>query len=127
MVKKRELGERIAARRRELNLSQVDLAYMVNTNPTQISRYERGDSEPSSSMLAAIAQALETTPNYLLGFSDDPRAPLSPEIEQLIEEGRGLVSELLEFAAMLKRLRKGRVSEQETQQVGKRIKDALIK
>lgn len=66
------VAERIRLRRAELGMSQMTLAVMVSTNPTQISRYERGENDPSGTVLVALAKALKTSTDYLLGLVDDP-------------------------------------------------------
>jgi len=81
-----QLSRRIGERRKSLKLSQEDLAEMIGTNQRQISRYETGENDPSAEVLAALARALETTPDWLLGFADSPNAKsdLSSEERQLI-------------------------------------------
>lgn len=46
-----------------------DFSEALGINENRYSRYERGTSEPSLSMLITISQLLNTTPNDLLGFS----------------------------------------------------------
>lgn len=57
-----------------------------------LSRLENDRFVPSSDMLSAIASALDTTTDYLLGLTDDPRprrdeagAAVPPDLEPLIE------------------------------------------
>lgn len=76
-------GTRIAERRRQLGMSQEDLADMVDTHQRQISRYETGQNDPTSEVLAGIARALNTTPDWLMGFSDT--SILSDDERQLLE------------------------------------------
>lgn len=72
-------AERIRLRRVELKMSQMTLAIAVNTNPTQISRYERGENDPSGTVLVALARALKTSTDYLLGLVDDPAPRFNSE------------------------------------------------
>lgn len=83
------LGERIAQRRKELGMSQEDLALLMQTHQRQISRYETGQNDPTVRVLIAIAQALDTTPTWLLGLSDNPERPLTED--NLTEDERTLL------------------------------------
>jgi plasmid maintenance system antidote protein VapI len=65
------VGNAIVARRDWLFISQADLAERLDVTPTQMSRYERGVDQVSALQLARIATALGSTPNFLLGWSND--------------------------------------------------------
>jgi transcriptional regulator with XRE-family HTH domain len=69
-------GKRISERRRQRNMSQEELAFHVATNQRQISRYERGENDPTGDVLVKIADALETTTDWLLGRTNTPDRPL---------------------------------------------------
>jgi transcriptional regulator with XRE-family HTH domain len=56
-----ELGHRIAARRRELGLSQDNLADRIGMERRSVQRYEAGSRDPGYSELLLIAQALEVS------------------------------------------------------------------
>lgn len=73
----KRLGERIAARRVALNLTQQELAERLGaTSPEVVSRYERGLQEPRFTLLLRLATALEVDPGWLLG---SPTATLGNE------------------------------------------------
>jgi DNA-binding XRE family transcriptional regulator len=61
-----ELAARVRARRGQLGLSQHDLATRAAQHWSAIDRIERGQSNPSLSMLLTLAAALETTLSDLL-------------------------------------------------------------
>lgn len=65
------LGNKIKERRELLGISQTDLAEALGTSQNQVSRYERGASDPTSEMLLKLASALGTSPNWLTGFGED--------------------------------------------------------
>ncbi len=65
------VGNRIKERRETLGISQSDLADAIGTSQNQVSRYERGASDPTSEMLLKLASALGTSPNWLTGFDED--------------------------------------------------------
>ena len=56
--------------RTEKNLSQKELAELLNVSQRSISNWENGEREPNFEMLVAIAQFFEVTTDYLLGISD---------------------------------------------------------
>lgn len=67
------IGKRIRNRRKELGLSADDLAEAIGKDRTTIYRYERGAIEKlPTNILVPIAEALHTTPAYLMGWDDDP-------------------------------------------------------
>lgn len=67
---------RIRERRKQLHMSQEDLAALVGTNQKQISLYETGKNDPTGDVLIALADALDTTVDYLLGRTNTPDRPL---------------------------------------------------
>jgi transcriptional regulator with XRE-family HTH domain len=69
------LGERIKALRVEAGWSQAELAERVGGDGRQISRYENGRITPSLDALTRIAEAFNTSLDYLV-FDDQARRPL---------------------------------------------------
>lgn len=55
------IGKYIASRRKELDMSQKDLAAMLNVTAGAVSQWENGRTVPSASMFPKIADALSTT------------------------------------------------------------------
>lgn len=82
------IGERIRQRRTQLGLNQHELAEAAHVSQAQISRYEKGQNSPTGQALAALAKALETTPDWLLGMTDDPARPIfdSSDLSELERE-----------------------------------------
>lgn len=67
------VGKRIQARRKELNISVDELAKRLNKNRTTIYRYEKGDIENlPMDALKPLAEVLKTSPAYLMGWEDKP-------------------------------------------------------
>lgn len=63
------IGQRISARRKELKMSADELAKRLKKDRSTIYRYEKGDIENLPlDILEPIAEALETTPAYLMGW-----------------------------------------------------------
>ena len=67
MVTRKEIGERVLLRRRELGLTQHALGKRVGCPYQVISRLEMGKQSVLAERLAAIADALDVTADYLLG------------------------------------------------------------
>lgn len=65
------LPERIKKRRKDLGLTQNQLADLINSRKSTISNYETGYSAPSGEVLKDLATALKTSVDYLLGRTDD--------------------------------------------------------
>lgn len=66
-----EIGERINKLLNQSNISQRELAKMIGTDESIISRIIKGERKPKSDMLANIATALHTTSDYLLGIENE--------------------------------------------------------
>lgn len=64
------IGERIVFLRQERDISQKELANMIQIPPTSLSRYENNQYEPKAEIIFRLAHALNTTADFLLGLSD---------------------------------------------------------
>lgn len=69
-----EFPQRLAALRKECNLTQQALADRVSLHVTQINRYETGDSQPTLDVIRRLAIALSVSADELI-FSKDERGP----------------------------------------------------
>lgn len=68
-----DIGRRIKERRIFLNLSVDDLASILKKNRATIYRYESNEIENFPvGILEPLAKVLQTTPAYLMGWTDDP-------------------------------------------------------
>lgn len=63
--------ERLLLARRRLDLSQEVLADKAQLFKTDISKYERGQSQPSLKRLVRLADALQVSTDYLLGRREE--------------------------------------------------------
>ena len=66
-----DIGDRIKDLRNALKLTQKDLAEKVGITYIQIGRYEKKKAAPSSDVLQRIADALNTTADYLMNGTSD--------------------------------------------------------
>ena len=66
------IGQRIKIRREELNMSQDDLAKKVGyKSRSSINKIELDLYSLKQSKIRAIADALETTPSYIMGWDEE--------------------------------------------------------
>ena len=66
----KEIGKRIAARRRKLGLKQAEVSELADISNTYMSSIERALSISSTEVIMRLAEALETTPDeFLVGTS----------------------------------------------------------
>ena len=64
-------GQRMKIRRKAIGLSAEKLADILGVSPATIYRYENGDIDKvPGDRLAPIANALHTTPGYLMGWEE---------------------------------------------------------
>ena len=61
-----QIGKRIARRRKELGLKQVEVCYRAGINDNYLSAIERATSIPSLEVVMKLALALDTTPDTFL-------------------------------------------------------------
>ena len=74
------LYDRIKSRRTELGLTVEELAHKMGyKDKSSISKIENGKADIPQSKIAAFADALETTPAYLMGWEEQPE-PKKPTI-----------------------------------------------
>ena len=60
------LGARIAALRKNADMSQAELAARLKISPSAVGMYEQGRREPAAEVLVAMAQIFGVTVDYLL-------------------------------------------------------------
>lgn len=64
---------RLKTIRKQLKLTQEEVAKRAHTTIANISGYESGNQNPSAAMLLRLSNALDCSVDYLFGLSDDPR------------------------------------------------------
>lgn len=93
----KELGKRISALRRELGLTQKELADMLGVTDKAVSKWETGRSLPDPALLLPLAARLHTTVDTILGGSpgvenagaDVEPAPETRRIQSVAEYASG--------------------------------------
>lgn len=88
-----ELYKRIKSRREELEMSQDELAKKLGyRSRSSINKIEKGENDIPQSKIVAFAQALNTTPEYLMGWDSktNHQKKFSDEEKNLIYSYREL-------------------------------------
>lgn len=83
-------GKKIAALRKELKMSQTDLAKKLSTSVSVISRYERDEMTPSIDVAKKLSGILNTTVGYLLGESDQENILKDPDMLKRLNDIEGM-------------------------------------
>jgi transcriptional regulator with XRE-family HTH domain len=79
-------GKKLAELRKDLKMSQGELAKLLNTSTSVIGRYERDEMTPSIEVAKKIATLLNTTVGYLLGETEDDELFKDPGMLQRLKE-----------------------------------------
>lgn len=100
------VGERIKVLRTQLELTQSDLAEKVGLTYVQIGRYEKRGVTPSADVLNKIADALNTTSDFLMNGSTNDKATaqivdnelltLFKSVEQLNDNDKSLIKTVID-------------------------------
>lgn len=103
------VGDRIKARRQELQMSQRELAARMGySNHSTITRIEAGSVDLPQSRISQFAEALGVTPAHLMGWDAEPEdmgglaaeVLTSPDLLQLVQDYLS-VSEADQYALRL--------------------------
>lgn len=86
------IGSRLRARLEQLGLSQAEAARSLGLSPRRFGHYCNDQREPEGNLLIRICKRLQTHPNYLYGFDDNPN--LSTQQQQLLEQLSKQIEEL---------------------------------
>ena len=82
---KMKFAERLKKLRKDLGISQRELARKAGISSAMISLYEAGKKSPTIDVLMKLAVVLEVSADYLLGLTDDP-SPRSGELPEYIQK-----------------------------------------
>lgn len=106
VMKNVDFKDRLKQARSNKKLSQSELANTIGVHVTNISRYERGENRPTTEVLTKLANALDTTTDYLMGgstheaadsnISDKELLTLFKKISSLPADRKKIVKEFLE-------------------------------
>ena len=88
---------RLKELRKQINISQKQLADVVQISQQSINKYENHDVQPDLDTLMRLADYFNVSVDYLIGFSDYPRSFAD-------QEDQALSSEELLFLSLLSKL-----------------------
>lgn len=103
-----EMKEIIRNRRSELGLTLEDVARRVGVSRGTVQRWEKGLLQnPGRDKIASLAAALQVSPEYLLGWTEDPGLKMEQDLASatasLTEEE---IASVLNYIAFLKAQRR---------------------
>jgi transcriptional regulator with XRE-family HTH domain len=84
MSQKNQLGTRITTLRKAKNWSQSQLADQVGISYAQIGRYETKGAQPQAEVLKKIAEALDSTVDFLVNGDNTDKAKASLQDAEVI-------------------------------------------
>jgi len=85
-----DLGKRVIELRKKKGLSQSDLAKQVGISYAQVGRYETKGAQPPAEVLKKIADALDTTVDYLISGDTDEKAVSTLKDAELLQQFRAV-------------------------------------
>lgn len=86
-------GRRLRDRRKEIGLSQNELAKMLETNHSVIGKYERDEVKPSIDVVRKLSKFLDTTIAFLLGEDENQDLFKDPDMLRRLKEINSLPEE----------------------------------
>ena len=84
------LGQKMVELRKKKSLSQTDLAQKVGLSYAQIGRYETKGAQPPAEALKKIADASDTTVDYLIYGDTEEKAKASLKDSELLQQFKAL-------------------------------------
>ena len=95
----KDIGRRIVQRRKELDLSQKQLAEILNISNNHLSNIENGKAAPSFELFLIICKVLKTSSDFLLFNSVHPEVDegLVEKISLCSDEDRIIISKFVDF------------------------------
>lgn len=85
-MKLKAFAERLKRLRLALGMSQDDLSKHMKLSRSAISMWERGLREPDYDTIVMLANVFQVTPQYLVGWIDDPSAEALKKQYQEMDE-----------------------------------------
>lgn len=79
-------GNQISARRKELGMTQKNLAEKIHVTDKAVSKWERGVNFPDLGLMETLARELDTTPAALLGLEEASREEILTSMTEISNE-----------------------------------------
>jgi transcriptional regulator with XRE-family HTH domain len=95
-------GKRLRERAKQLGISNSEAARRIGLDERRYAHYVSGRREPNLMILKRISEALDTTPNWLLGITSKiEKAPETAAlIERFVNAARGMTREQLKLCVI---------------------------
>lgn len=97
------IGERIAALRKARNISQAELARILDVSRQAVSKWENGQASPDTIKLIHLAEVLGTEVEYLATGRKQEHSP--PVVVNLVEKVDKVVEKVVEKPVIKKLVR----------------------
>lgn len=102
------IGEKLKIRRKELNLTMLQVAKKTGVSEATVSRWESGDiANMRRDKIVSLANALKVTPAFIMGETDNPASldeqlsheefALYGEVHDLTDEEKQRVLDFIKF------------------------------
>ena len=92
-----DVGDRIRKRRKELGFTQSELAQRLGlTSKAAISTVENNKEDMTTERIRKYAKALETTPGYLMGWTEDPKMEVI-NVQPIIDAFEGEIAKIIDI------------------------------
>ena len=101
-------GERIVFYRTQKGLNQKQFAQLLQITPTRLNYWEKDKRQPDVFMIKAISDALEISPDMLLGMVEDEENKNTPISEETGDDDSISVAEMRQLLLRLGYLTDGR-------------------
>lgn len=85
-MEKKFRSERLKECRLRRGLQQDELARLLKTNASTMSRIENGKKQPDPEMIIMIAELFNVSTDYLLGLVDDPNTTHDEYMSEMVEK-----------------------------------------
>lgn len=111
------LGKRVVELRKKKGFSQSDLAKQVGISYAQVGRYETKGAQPPAEVLRKIADALDTTVDFLINGDTDEKAVSALKDAELLQQFRAVEQMDEEDKVTVKRLIDAFITKRKIQQL----------
>ncbi|MDR2513773.1 MAG: helix-turn-helix transcriptional regulator [Christensenellaceae bacterium] len=93
------IGDRIRELRERRGLTQEEVGSHLNVNKATVQRYESGNIDIKRKTALLLAEVLQTTPAYIMGWEDEVVEPdtLTADEQQLLRDYRALSDQGKEY------------------------------
>lgn len=93
-----DIKDKLKDRRKELNMTMLDVANRVGVSEATVSRWESGDiANMRRDKIVSLAKALQVHPSFIMGWEDESKGKEQPENELPLSESQKAILQLCEL------------------------------